>query len=137
MDALLLKRHLPSIEEGRWVDRKELPSLLDLRVLVRGHSSKIVRDLYASKERVLGPDDMEGTRVKQEVQKRITREVLSEATLMDITGLVLGGEQATVSVVRELLLDPAFEPLCDLIAAASFRVSETREAHQEAIKGNS
>lgn len=136
MDLNELKRDLPSIEDGRWVDKTEVPGLKDMRVKVRGHSSKVVRELYASKERSAPESDRTGTRLTKEGSARITREVVSEATLIDIEGLTLGGNPVTVDRLKPLLLDPSFDPVVDLIAAASFRVDNTRAADLERIKGN-
>lgn len=137
MDLLELKRDLPSVEDGRWVDKKEVPGLRDIRVKVRGQSAKIVRELFAHKERGASESERIGSRLTKEGLARITREVVSEATLIDIEGLTIGGEVVDVSRVRNLILDPSFEPLVDLIAAASMRVENTRVADLEKIKGNS
>lgn len=136
MDLNELKRDLPSIEDGRWVDKTEVPGLKTMRVMVRGHSSKLVRDLYAHKERQAPDSDRTGTRLTKEGSARITREVVSEVTLIAIEGLTVGGEPVTIDRLRPLLLDPAYDPLVDLIAAASFRVDNTRAADLERLKGN-
>lgn len=136
MDVLTLKRDLPSIEDGRWVDAKEVPGLKDLRVKVRGQSSKVVRETYAAKERALSDTDRDGVKVRPDAAMRLGLETLSEATLVDIEGLTMGGETLPVARVRELLPDPAFQPLADLIVQASFVVDRTRAAKAEELKGN-
>lgn len=137
MELSELKRDLPSIEGGRWVDRSEVQGLKGIRVKVRGHSSRAVRELFAKKEREAPESSRVGTRLTKEAQEQITREVIAEVALIDIEGLTIGGNPVTVDQLRPLLTDPAYDPLCDLISAASFRVDSTREADLERIKGNS
>lgn len=136
MELNELKRDLPSIEDGRWVDKTEVSGLKELRVKVRGHSSKRVTELFAAKSRAAPDSDRVGTRISKEANARITREVIAEAVLIEIEGLTIGGEPASTERIRHLLVDPAYDPLVDLISAASFRVDNTRAADLERIKGN-
>lgn len=136
MELDQLKRDLPSIEDGRWVDSSEVPSLKGIRVKVRGHSSKRVRELYAHLERSAPESDKNGNFLTKEARARITREVVSSETLVDIEGLTIGGNPVPVERIRPLLLDEAYEPLVELIAAASFRVDATRASDLEKLKGN-
>lgn len=135
MDLLTLKRHLPSIEDGRWIDATELKSLGDMRVKVRGHSSRLVRETYAAKERAAA-DDLKGDK-RAETLMRIGKETLSEVGLVAIEGLTDDGEPVPVDAVRKMILDPAFAPLSDLLASCAMLVDKTREADIKEVAGNS
>ena len=137
MEILTLKRDLPAIDDGRWVGSDEVAGLHDVRVKVRGHSAKVVRDCYAAKERALDPADMIGAKVKPEVQNRMAVETLAEVGLVDVDGLTMDGKAITASEVKAMLPDPAFSPLIDLITAACFVVDRTRVAKSDALRGNS
>lgn len=134
MDLLTLKRHLPSIEDGRWVGKKEIKELQDMRVKVRGSSSRLVREVYAAKERASSAD-LQGDKRTETVQ-RIAVETLAEAGLVDIEGLTQGGEAVTVDQVKAMILLPEFQPLADLISRAAMVVERTREAHIKDVAGN-
>lgn len=134
MDLLTLKRHLPSIEDGRWVDKREVKELEDMRVKVRGSSSRVVREVYAAKERQQAAE-LTGEK-RLEILSRIATETLAEIGLVDIEGLTAGGEAVPVDEVRRMILDPAFQPLADLISRCAIVVERTREAHVKDIAGN-
>lgn len=134
MDLLTLKRHLPSIEDGRWVDKREVKELEDMRVKVRGSSSRVVREVYAAKERQHAAD-LTGEK-RLETLSRIATETLSETGLVDIEGLTADGKPVAVDEVRRMLLDPAFQPLADLISRCAIVVERTREAQVKDIAGN-
>ena len=101
MDLLTLKRHLPSIEDGRWVDKREVKELEDMRVKVRGSSSRVVREVYAAKERQQSAE-LTGEK-RLETLSRIATETLAEVGLVDIEGLTAGGEAVPVDEVRNAL----------------------------------
>lgn len=134
MDLLTLKRHLPSIEEGRWVDSREVKDLKDVRVKVRGSSSRPVRELYAAKERA-AQADLQGDK-RMETMQRIGVETLAEIGLVDIEGLTQDGEPVSVDDVRRMILLPEFQPLADLVSRCALVVERTREAHIKDIAGN-
>jgi citrate lyase synthetase len=134
MDLLTLKRHLPSIEEGRWVDSREVKDLKDVRVKVRGSSSRPVRELYAAKERA-AQADLQGDK-RMETMQRIGVETLAEIGLVDIEGLTQDGEPVSVEDVRRMILLPEFQPLADLVSRCALVVERTREAHIKDIAGN-
>lgn len=134
MDVLALKRHLSSIEDGRWVTRKEVKALQDMRVKVRGSSAKVVRELFAAKERAAA-DDLTGEK-RLETLTRIANETLSEVGLIDIDGLTMDGKPVDVAEVRKMILNPAFQPLADIISQCAITVERTREAHLKDISGN-
>lgn len=134
MDLLTLKRHLPSIEDGRWVDKREVKELEDMRVKVRGSSSRVVREVYAAKERQHAADLTGDKRL--ETLSRIATETLSETGLVDIEGLTADGKPVPVDEVRAMLLDPAFQPLADLISRCAIVVERTREAQVKDVAGN-
>lgn len=134
MDLLTLKRHMPSIEEGRWVDSREVKDLKDVRVKVRGSSSRPVRELYAAKERA-AQADLQGDK-RMETMQRIGVETLAEIGLVDIEGLTQDGEPVSVEDVRRMILLPEFQPLADLVSRCALVVERTREAHIKDIAGN-
>lgn len=134
MDLLTLKRHLPSIEDGRWVGKKEVKDLQDMRVKVRGSSSRLVREVYSAKERAASAD-LQGDKRLEAVQ-RIAVETLAEVGLVDIEGLTQDGEAVTVDQVKAMILLPEFQPLADLISRCAMVVERTREAHIKDIAGN-
>lgn len=137
MDILGLKRHLPSIEDGRWVDSTEVPGLLDIRVKVRGASAVAAREIFAAKERAVEPRhrDSQG-RIKVDAMTRIMMEMIGEWILTDIEGATLGDKKLTAEDVAGLVLKPEFQPLADLIMQASSVVDGTREAQIEAVAKN-
>lgn len=134
MDLLELKRHLPSIEGGRWVDKREVKDLNDLRVKARGSSSRVVREVYAAKERDAA-EDLKGDK-RNETLERIGKETLAEVGLVDIEGLTTDGEPVPVDEVRKMILMPEFQPLADLISRCALVVERTREAQLKDIAGN-
>ncbi len=134
MDLLELKRHLPSIEGGRWVDKREVKDLNDLRVKARGSSSRVVREVYAAKEREAA-EDLKGDK-RNETLERIGKETLAEVGLVDIEGLTADGKPVPVDEVRKMILMPEFQPLADLISRCALVVERTREAQIKDIAGN-
>lgn len=134
MDLLTLKRHLPSIEDGRWIDKREVKDLSDMRVKVRGSSSRIVREVYAAKEREASAD-LQGDK-RLDVLTRIANETLAEVGLVDIEGLTMDGQPVAVAEVRKMLSDPAYQPLAELISRCALVVERTREAQIKDIAGN-
>lgn len=137
MDVASLTRHLPSIEEGRWVSSAEIPALMDVRVKVRGASSKAARDVFAAKERAAPPAERDAQgRIKPDGMSRILVELLAEWNLLEIEGLTSGGKALPVDKVREMLFAPEFQPVADLIMQAVALVDGTREAQIEALAGN-
>ncbi len=134
MDLLTLKRHLPSIEDGRWVDAREVKDLADMRVKVRGSSSRVVREVFAGKERDAATE-LQGDK-RAEVLARIAAETLAEVGLIDIEGLTADGKPVPVGDVRAMLTDPAFQPLAELVSRAALVVERTRAAQLQDIAGN-
>lgn len=134
MDLLNLKRHLPSIEEGRWVDSREVKDLKDMRIKVRGSSARPVREVYAAKERAAHAD-LQGEK-RLETMQRIGVETLAEVGLVDIEGLTQDGEPVPVEQVKAMILKPEYQPLADLISRCAMVVERTREAHIKDIAGN-
>lgn len=134
MDLLTLKRHLPSIEDGRWVGKKEVKDLQDMRVKVRGSSSRLVREVFAAKERAAS-EALQGEN-RLETMNRIGVETLSEVGLVDIEGLTQGGVVVTVDQVKAMILLPEFQPLADLISRCAMVVERTRESHIKEVAGN-
>lgn len=136
MELATLKRHLPSIDEGRWVGADEVPALAEIRVKVRGASATKARDLHAAKLRSVPASEKEGGGLKPAAYNRILMEMLAEWNLVEIEGLTSGGKPVTADEVRKLVLDPACQPLADLIMQAVAKVDATREAQIEELSGN-
>jgi hypothetical protein len=138
MDIASLKRHMPSINDGRWVDRDEIPALLDVRLKVRGAGSDEARALYARKERAVDPKDRDAKgNIKPDAYMRLMLAMLAEYHLVDVAGLTVSGVLASVDDVRGLIVHPEYQPFADLVLEAVRCVDEKREATIEAISGNS
>lgn len=135
MDLLALKKDLPAIEDGRWVDKTELPALLDMRVKVKGYGSKAVQDAAAARKRALPPEDVKDGKPTDEAYSRLGLIILQDV-LVDIEGLTQDGKPVPVEEVRAALTDPAYEPLADLILRAAHLVNESRVAKREALAKN-
>jgi hypothetical protein len=137
MDLLNLKRHMPSIEDGRWVTPEELPALVDVQVKVRGAEANAGRALFAAKARAIDPKDKTARgQIKPEAMQRLLAEVLAEWHLVEIEGLTMGGKPIGIDEVRKLLLAPEFQPFADVLMQAVAIVDATREADIESLSGN-
>lgn len=137
MDLSQLKRHLPSIEEGRWVGADEVPGLADVRVKVRGASSTEGQRYFGAKLRNLEPRDKTASgQVQPEVMQRLLLEVTAEFSLLDVEGLTLDGEPIDADRARKLIVRPEFQPFADLVMQAIAAVDATREARAEALAKN-
>lgn len=135
MDLLTLKKDLPAIENGRWVDKTELVALQDVRVKVRGYGSKAVQDAAAARKRALDGEDIQGGKPTDEALGRLGLLILQDV-FVDIEGLTNEGKPVTADEVRDSILDPAFEPLADLILRAAHLVNESRMHKREALAKN-
>lgn len=137
MDLASLKRHMPSIEDGRWVTSEEIRELRDVRVKVRGASSQAARDMFAAKERAIEPRERDAQgRIKPAAMQRILTETLVEWNLVEIEGLTLGGKKLATADVAKLLPLPEYQPVADLVMQAVAMVDATREAQAESLSGN-
>ncbi|MCU0732551.1 MAG: hypothetical protein MUE84_13330 [Hyphomonas sp.] len=136
MDLLTLKRDLPSIDGGRWVDKAELPDLGDTRLKVKGYSSRAVQDAHAARQRALSGDDLDKGKPTAEASERLGLMILQDV-LVDAEGFTSGGKPLGVDAIRDALADPAFDPLAKLVMRASMIVDATRAARAEDLRGNS
>lgn len=134
MDILTLKRDLPAIEDGRWVDKTELPGLLDIRVKVRGYSSKHVQDRDQARKRAMAGDATDGKLSDAQIESLGL--AMLQDVLVEIDGLTSGDKALGGDEVRPLLADPAFEPLASLIMRAAHLVNQSRVAKAEALAKN-
>ena len=137
MDLAQLKRHLPSIEDGRWVGADEVPGLADVRVKVRGASSTAGQDFFAAKLRNVEPRDRKADgSIRPEVMQRLLLDVTAEWSLIEVEGLTLGDKPVGVEEARKLIVRPEFQPFADLVMQAIAAVDSTREARAEALAKN-
>lgn len=135
MDILTMKRDLPAIEDGRWVDSTEMPALGEIRVKVRGFGSRHVQDRDQARKRALAPDDMADGKPVEAALERLGLAMLQDV-FVDIEGVTSGGEPMGADEVRALLADPAFEPLASLVMRAAYLVNQSRVAKAEALAKN-
>lgn len=137
MDLLALKKDSAAIDEGRWIGADEVPGLGDVRVKMRGLTTQAARDMFSAKHRRVDPRDRLDGNIKADVAAQIMREVLSELLIVEIEGFTMGGKPIETAKVRDLVLEPDFDPLCDLLVQAAQAVDRTRAARQEEIAKNS
>jgi hypothetical protein len=101
--------------------------------MVRGLSCDAARDAFAMKARGAkkaerAPDGV----LLPSVVYRHTREVLSEACILDTRDMPFTGDQ-----VREMVLDPAYDALISAVIAACQIIDTKAQEIDEAIVGNS
>ena len=124
MELASLRRDMAAIDGGRWVDKTEVPELLDIRIKARGLGSAEARDRLAKLQR-------DGDTAQDAVQA-----VINGYCLVEIDGLTNGGKPVKVEDIRDQLGDPAMEPLALLVLKAVEKVDATREARAEALAKN-
>lgn len=134
MDLLTLKRDLPAIDDGRWVDSAELPGLLGIRVKVRGYSAKYVRERDQARRRAMAADAPDG-KLDDTALEALGLALLQDA-VVDIDGATIGDKTIDAEELRALLADPAFEPLASLVMRAVHIVDQSRVAKAEALTKN-
>lgn len=135
MDILTLKKDLPAIEDGRWVDKEELPALQEVRLKVRSYNSKYVQDRDQARKRDVKPEEMDGEKLKPEVLNRLGLAMLQDV-LVDVENLTMGDQKLDIDQVRVLIVDVAYEPFSALILQASRIVHNSRVARKKEISGN-
>jgi hypothetical protein len=137
MDIGAFKRDLSSVEDGRWVGDDEVPDLAGVRVKVRGMSSAKARAMYDRKQRAVKKAERDAKgQLKASASVRIMREMVEEWALVDIEGLTENGKPITVDRVKEVLADPALEPLFAAIMDAVACVDATRAEDADDLAGN-
>lgn len=121
MELKTLRRDMAVINDGRWVDSKEVPSLKDMRVKMRGSQTDAVRGLIAERSRAGDTNPM--------------LQIIWTHCLIDIEGLTDGGKPVPVSDLQEAYADPAMEPLGFILLEVLSVVDATREAKEaKAVK---
>lgn len=138
MELSSFKRNAAAAAEGRWIDG--IPHAPGLRLRVRGLSSPKAVACRRKKERGVEKKDRErGGGFKPETERRITREVLHEAILLEWDGLKDRGEPIpyTEEVAAKLLLDPDFDEFAGAVTWAASIVDVDTEEVAEEQKGNS
>jgi hypothetical protein len=116
MELHKLVKDMAALQDGRWVDKAEVPSLGDMRVKMRGSHTATVRQALGEKERA-GVDRGEAF-----------EQVLADHCLLEIEGLVNGGKPVTVDDLRPILREEAAEPLRLILLDVIRAVDATRES---------
>lgn len=126
------------IDGGAWVG--DIPDFGTVELKVRGLKSKVVGELFARKERAAPREDRErdGKSLTRDAMKRISREVLHEAVLIDWRGLTDGGKPLPFdkNLAREWCINPEFEDFADAVAWAAGVVDAGNAEVAEAVAGN-
>jgi hypothetical protein len=124
MELKALVRDMAALEEGRWVDGKEVSSLGDLRIKMRGSHTDTVRKMIAERERA-GDDRGEAF-----------EEIVSNHCFLEIEGLTNGGKPVTADDLRPLLKGESAEPLRLMLLDVIRAVDATRETKEIALSKN-
>lgn len=124
MDIKVLRRDMAAINGGRWVDKTEVPALLDIRVKIKGTQTQEIRDKLSAMQR-------DGIEAADAIQS-----IIATDCLIEIEGLTSGGKPVTADDIRGDLADPALEPLGLLLLACVRNVDATRESHEKAVEKN-
>lgn len=137
MDLAKLFLDVPSIEEGRWVTGSEIPALGDIRVKVRGLSSRKAQDLLAQKQRAVPADmrDSDG-KLTQEAEEVIWRDMFAEWLLVDIDGAEYEGKPVDRKACLDLMAEPKSAAFGRLVALAIALVDKTTEERAKELSGN-
>lgn len=115
MELKSLVKDMSAIDQGRWVDKTEVPGLGDLRVKMRGSHTESVRKYLADQQRA-------GVEIGAALGNIIASELLIE-----IEGLTNGGDPVTADQLRAMLTEPGTEPLQFLLLEVMAAVDATRE----------
>lgn len=138
MDINSLKRDSSAVSEGVWVD--EIPQMGDLRLKVRGFTSREVMECRSAKERNVPITDRnrDGS-ILIETGMRITREIMLEAILLDWGKIEDGGAEVeyTKKQAEAWLLDIDYTPFADAVAWAASYVDRLRDENRKAAAKNS
>lgn len=116
MELRTLVKDMAALNDGRWVDKTEVPALGDVRVKMRGSHTATVRQALGEKERA-GIDRGEAF-----------EQVLAEHCLIAIEGLTNDGHPVAIEDLRPLLQDEAAEPLRLILLDVIKAVDATRES---------
>lgn len=137
MDIQSLALDTAAINDGTWVS--DIPGMGDVRLKVRGMRADVVVELRARKTRAL-PKDQRGRdgAPTAAATKRILKEVLHEAVLLDWNGMTDGGKPVIYDAGRakDWLTDPRFERFADAVVAAASFVDEGEAEAVEDAAGN-
>lgn len=138
MDISAFKRDASVIEDGKWVG--EIPGYGDVKLRVRGRSSRAFDSAYSQLLRDLPRHDRErdGMTPTPEARDRCFALALHAAVLIDWDGISDNG--ARVPYEKELaarwLTDPDYEPFRDAVSWAAGVVDNEAAAINEAIEKN-
>lgn len=138
MDISKIKQDSAAIDAGQWIDN--IPDWPGARFRVRGMDSATAINLRDAKIRSLPDDDSDDDgNVKQAIIKRVTREVLAEAVLLEWDGLTNDGAPFPYdkAIADQMLTDPDFVKFQDAVAWAAKKVSKLNTGKREASAKNS
>lgn len=138
MDISSIKQDTAAIDAGQWVDN--IPEWPGVRFRVRGIESATAENLRDAKIRAL-PDSArdENGNVHGHEIKRIAREILSEAVLLDWDGLTNEGKPFpyTAEAAKNILTNPDFKKFQDAVSWAAGKVVRLNTGLKEALAKNS
>lgn len=138
MDIKELSRDTTKIEAGEWVD--ELPTMGDLRLRVRGTSSKLYTSKLGALARKATRDERDRNgNVRTDVMIRLMGEAAHETLLLDWAGLTSDGKPFPYdkAVAKEWLTNPDHRAFFDAVFVAANIVDNGREENKEKIAKNS
>ncbi len=122
MEIKTLRRDMTAINDGRWVDRTEVPALKDMRVKMRGSQTDAVRELIAERTRAGEANPM--------------LKIIWTHCLIDIEGLTDDGKPVPVADLQAAHDDPALEPIGFILLDVLAVVDATREAKEAKVVKN-
>lgn len=137
MDIKELARDTTKIEAGEWVD--DLPEMGDLRLKVRGSSSKLYTAKLGALARKATRDerDRHGN-VRTDVMIRLMGEAAHETLLLDWDGLTKDGKPFPYdkAIAKEWLTNPDHRSFFDAVFVASNVVDHGREENKKEMAKN-
>ena len=107
MDIAKIRVNTDAIENGAWVDG--IPGAGNLRLKVRGYSSKVYSEDMARRLKTVGRDDRERDgKVKPDVLRQITQSAIADTILLDWENLSMGGDVVPFSreAAAQFIADP-------------------------------
>jgi hypothetical protein len=138
MDISTIKQDSAAIEAGQWVEN--IPDWPGARFRTRGLNSATAETLRDTKIRALPDSDRDDDgNVKPDVVKRIAREVLAEAVLLEWDGLTDAGKPFAYdpTTAAKLLTNPDFKKFQDIVAWCAGKVDRLNTGAKAAASKNS
>lgn len=124
MEVSGMKKNSAAIDGGDWVG--DIPGMGNLRLKVRGSTSRKVRKALADK--ISGNPNNQ----TEDSRDRVTAEVFAESVLLDWENITSGGEPVPYSEETALqwLIDPDMD---DFFRAVEYASNEVSRRHKEAV----